>query len=258
MTWSRRALGRLVPTVVAFGLLFGLWQAIVEWRDIKRLVLPPPSAVVADLWRQPGYWWHHAWVTGQEALIGFVLALVVALLLAVAIVHSRLAERALLPVLTMIQVTPIIALAVPLFILFRSFGLGPKIVMSALVTFIPFTVNAMAGLRSVDPDTLEVLRSVDASRWEILVRLRLPHALPYLFAAARVCVGLALIGALVAEWSGSSEGLGYVMVTGQRQFATTAVWAAVFVLTTMGLVGTAVISTAERRLMRWRPTNTVR
>lgn len=258
MNRSRRVAGRALPTLVAFGLLFGLWEAVVAVRDIKRLVLPPPSAIVADILESPGYWWHHAWVTGQEALAGFALALVVALLLAVAIVHSRLAERALLPVLTMVQVTPIIALAVPLFILFRSYGLGPKIVMSALVTFIPFTVNAIAGLRSIDPDTLEVLRSVDASPREVLVRLRLPHALPYLFAAARVCVGLSLIGALVAEWSGSSEGLGYVMVTGQRQFATTAVWAAVFVLTAMGLVGTTLVGFAEHRLLRWHPTTAPR
>jgi NitT/TauT family transport system permease protein len=251
---SRRVAGHLLPTVIAFGLLFGLWEAAVAVWDVKRLVLPPPSAIVADIWRNPGYWVHHAWVTGQEAVAGFVLALAVSLVLAVAIVHSRLAERALLPVLTMVQVTPIIALAVPLFILFRSFGLGPKIVMSALVVFIPFTVNAIAGLRAIDPDTLEVLRSVDASRREVLLRLRLPHALPYLFAAARVCIGLALIGALVAEWSGSSEGLGYVMVTGQRQFATTAVWAAVFVLTAMGLVGVALVGWAERRLLRWHPT----
>ena len=258
MNRSRRLVGRVVPTLFAFAVLFGLWELLVSWRRIKPLVLPPPSAIVEDLWRNPGYWYHHAWVTGQEAMIGFVLALVVALVLAVAIVQSKLAERALLPVLTMVQVTPIIALAVPLFILFRSFGLGPKVVMSALVTFIPFTVNAVAGLRSVDADTLEVLRSVDASPHEILLRLRLPSALPYLFAAARVCVGLSLIGALVAEWSGSSEGLGYVMVSGQRQFATTAVWGAVFVLTAMGLLGTAAVSLGERRLMRWRPATSSR
>lgn len=244
---------RKLPTVAAFAVLFGAWEALVRVRNIRRLILPAPSAIVGALVDDPGYWLGHAWVTGLEALLGFVVALAVALALAVAMIRWSVAERALLPVLTMIQVTPIIALAVPLFILFRSFGLVPKVVMAALVTLIPFTANALTGLRSVDPDTLEVLRAVDASPGEVLVKLRLPHALPYLFTAARICVGLSLIGALVAEWSGSAEGLGYVMVRAQDTSTTAAVWAAVAILTVMGLLGTALVGVAERRLLRWHP-----
>jgi NitT/TauT family transport system permease protein len=245
--------GDLLPTALAFGALFGSWELVVRLVGVRALILPAPSAIVREVARAPGYWFGHAVVTGTEALLGFALALVVALSLAVAMVHSRFAERALLPLLTMVQVTPIIALAVPLFMLFTGFGLAPKVVMATLVTFIPFTANALTGLRAVERDTLEVFRSVDASRWEVLVRLRLPHALPYLLTAARVCVGLSLIGALVAEWVGSSEGLGYVMVTAQSRFATPAVWAAVAVLTAMGLLGTAVVGALERRLLRWHP-----
>ncbi|MDH4145337.1 MAG: ABC transporter permease [Acidimicrobiia bacterium] len=249
---SRRA-AHLLPALVGFVVLFGAWEAIVRIFDIRKLILPAPSAVWADLARAPGYWWHHAWVTGLEALLGFFAALVLALGLAVAMVHSRLAERVILPVLTMIQVTPLIALAVPLFILFRGFGLAPKVVMATLVTFVPFTANALTGLRAVDADALEVLRAVHASRLEVLLKLRIPHALPYLFAAARVGVGLALIGALVAEWSGSAAGLGYVMIAAKNNFAASAVWAAVAVLTALGLVATWLLTLLEGRLLRWHP-----
>ena len=113
--------------------------------------------------------------------------------------------------------------------------------------------SAVAGLRAVEPDPLEVLRSVDASDREILVRLRIPAALPYLAAATRVCVGLALIGAMVAEWQGSSEGLGYAFTRAQRALATERMWAAVVVLATMGVIGVTVVGVLERRLLRWRP-----
>jgi NitT/TauT family transport system permease protein len=247
--------GRVGPPLVAFALLLGAWEAFVRIRHIRQFLLPAPTAVARDLWHHPDAWWHDAIVTGKEAVTGFVVAFAVALFLAVLIVHVRALERALLPVITMVQVTPIIALAPPL-VVWLGFGLAPKVVMAVLITFIPFTINAVRGLRSIDPDTLEVLRSVNASSWEIFVRLRLPHALPYLLTAARVCVGLSLIGALVAEWSGSSEGLGYAMIRAQRNLDATRVWAAVFVLTVMGLLGTLAVGAAERRLLRWHPSAT--
>lgn len=244
--------GRIGPPLVAFALLLGAWEAFVRLRGVRRFLLPAPSAVARELWDNRGAWWDDAVVTGREAVVGFLVALVLALVLAIAIVHVRPLERALLPVITMVQVTPIIALAPPL-VVWLGFGLSPKVVMAALITFVPLTINAIRGLRSVDPDSLELLRSVDASRAEVFTKLRLPHALPYLLTAARVSVGLALIGALVAEWSGSSEGLGYTMIRAQRNLDATKVWAAVFVLTSMGLVGTFVVTLAERRLLRWHP-----
>ena len=213
--------------------------------------------MLQELADHPGVWWHDALVTGKEALLGFVVAFMVALVLAVLMVHVRPLERALLPVITMVQVTPIIALAPPL-VVWLGFGLTPKVLMAALITFIPFTINAITGLRAVDPDSLEVMRSVDASRREVFTKLRLPHALPYLLAAARVCVGLALIGALVAEWSGSSEGLGYTMVRAQRNLDAAKVWAAVVVLTLLGLLGTLLVAFAERRMLRWHPSTSRR
>ena len=249
---GQRLASSVAPPLVAFAVLVVAWELFVQLGHVRAFLLPAPSDVLQELADHPGVWWHDALVTGKEALLGFVVAFLVALVLAVLMVHVRPLERALLPVVTMVQVTPIIALAPPL-VVWLGFGLTPKVVMAALITFIPFTINAITGLRAVDPDSLEVMRSVDASRREVFTKLRLPHALPYLLAAARVCVGLALIGALVAEWSGSSEGLGYTMVRAQRNLDAAKVWAAVVVLTLLGLLGTLLVTFAERRMLRWHP-----
>jgi len=125
------------------------------------------------------------------------------------------------------------------------------VVMAALITFVPLVVNLTTGLGSVEPASEEVLRSVAATRGDVFRKLRVPHALPYLFAALRVCVGLALIGALVAEWFGSTEGLGRTMTQARNSLAITELWAAVAVLMLMGIVGTAAVRVVERRALRW-------
>lgn len=247
--WVRGAVG---PPLLAFTVLLGSWEALVRWRDVSRLVLPPPSAIAGAIVSDWQGWLASAWVTAQEAFVGFALALVIALVLAVAATAAETVERAVLPVVSVVQLVPVVALA-PALVIGLGFGMTPRVLVAALITFAPLTVNAIVGLQAVDPDALEVLRSVNASRAEILVRLRIPHALPYLAAATRVCVGLSLIGAMVAEWQGSSEGLGYAFTRSQRALATDRMWAAVTVLALMGVAGTAVVGWLERRLLRWRP-----
>ena len=249
---TRRRTANVVPPLVAFAVLLGSWELIVRGFSIKKLVLPAPSAIAKAIGEDPSGWLYAAWVTGQEALFGFLIALVVSLVLAVAATAAPSIERAVLPVVTVVQLVPVVALA-PALVIGLGFGQTPRVLVAALITFAPLTVNAIAGLQAVEPDALEVMRSVDASSWEVLIKLRLPHALPYLSAATRVCVGLALIGAMVAEWQGSSEGLGYVFTRAQRSLATERMWASVFVLAIMGVVTLGGIGLLERRLLRWRP-----
>lgn len=249
----RRLGGAVLPPAIAFAVLIGTWELLVRALDVKPLVLPAPSAIAAAVNRDWGGWLAAAWVTGQEAFGGFLVALVVALVLAVAATAAPAVERAVLPVVTVVQLIPVVALA-PALVIGLGFDLRPRILVAALITFAPLTVNTIAGLQSVEPEALEVMRSVNASEWEILVKLRLPQALPYLAAATRVCVGLALIGAMVAEWQGSSEGLGYVFTRAQRSLATDRMWASVFMLALMGVLGLVAIGFLERRLLRWRPT----
>ncbi|MGY6502104.1 MAG: ABC transporter permease [Acidimicrobiales bacterium] len=249
---TRRTLAGLLPPVVSFAVIFGGWEWFVRSRGLNEIILPAPSAIVAELWAEPGRWWDDAVVTGSEAALGLLVATVVAIALAIAISHSVVMDRALTPVITMVQVTPVIALATPLTI-WLGFGLAPKVVLAALITFVPMAINATTGFRAIDPTTHELLRSVAASRAEVFWHLRVPHALPYIFSALRVCVGLALIGALVAEWFGSTEGLGRTMTQARNSLAYTKLWAAVAVLTLMGIAGTTVVRVVERSVLRWHP-----
>ena len=241
-----------VAPLLAFAGLLGTWEVAVRAFRIKELILPAPSAIAAAVGEDWRGWMAAAWVTGQEAFLGFLIALAVALVLAVAATASPALERAMLPVVTVVQLVPVVALA-PALVIGLGFGQTPRVLVAALITFAPLTLNAIVGLQAVEADALEVMRSVDASSWEILVKLRLPHALPFLAAATRVCVGLALIGAMVAEWQGSSEGLGYAFTRAQRSLATDRMWASVFVLAIMGVITLGGIGILERRLLRWRP-----
>ena len=156
-------------------------------RQVSEYLLPAPSAVLAALAGEPGRYAAAASETAAAAAGGLVIATGVAGLLAVAMAHSRAVERALYPPALLLKLTPIVAVY-PLFTIWFGFGLWPKMLVAALITFFPTLVNAVVGLRSVDPAALDLLRSVDASPSQILVRLRIPSALPYLFAALRISV----------------------------------------------------------------------
>ena len=160
------------------------WEAYVRVFDLGPLTLARPSHVFAHIIDNPGFYWRNGIVTFREAAIGFLLAFVAALVVATAMAHSRFVERAGLPVIVMVQSTPI-AVLVPVFLLWFGFSPWPKILTAALFAWIPFVANALTGLRAIDPDTHELLCSTDASSWEIFWRLRMPHALPYLFSAAQ-------------------------------------------------------------------------
>ena len=165
--------------------------------------------------------------------------------------HSRFIERATMPVIVLIQSTPVAVLA-PVFLLWFGFSPVPKILVAALFAFIPFVANALTGLRSVDRDTLELMRSVNASRREILWHLRLPHALPGLFAAARICVSLALVGAVIGElYGGSTRGLGYQARIAQSRSLVDQLWGSVLSLALIGIVLTLMVMAVERRALRW-------
>ena len=167
--------------------------------DIPQFELPAPSAILRHIASDPEFYITNARVTLWEAFLGFWLGLFGALAVATVMAHSRFVEQAVTPLAVLVQVTPLIAYA-PALVIWLGFGLKPILVGTALVCFVPFLFNAVVGFRSIDPATHELLRSVDASKREVFVRLRVPHALPYLFSAARIAVGLALIGAVLTEF----------------------------------------------------------
>jgi NitT/TauT family transport system permease protein len=233
--------------------LFGLWEGYVRLAGVRPLLLPPPSRVLRHLVTNAGFYADNAATTMFEAGTGLVIALVAALAVASAMVHWPLVERASWPLIVLLQSTPVVVLA-PVFIVWFGFGPWPKILVAMLFTFVPFVSNAFTGLRSIDPDAHRLLRSVDASRLQVFLMLRLPTALPALFAAARYCVSLALVGAVVGElYTGSSRGLGYQTAIAQSRALIDQLWASIFTLAAIGVVATLTTIALEHRVLRWHP-----
>jgi NitT/TauT family transport system permease protein len=232
--------------------LLGAWQALVDAEHVKTYVLPAPSEIFVELGRQPHTYLANAWTTVETAVLGFLVAFAVSAAMAVAMVQSRFVERLLSPAITLLQAIPVVVVAAPL-VIWLGFGAAPQVVEAALITFVPLARNAVAGLGSVDPGALELMASVDATRRQVLWRLRVPHSLPYLVAATKVSAGLALIGATVVEYVGpSNAGLGFLISERAGSLDTPAVWAAVFVLTALGILAVGLVTLAGDRMLAGR------
>ncbi len=236
--------------LLALAVLIAVWEAWVRLREVREYLLPAPSAVGAALVDDPGRYASAAAETAAAAAGGLVIATAGAMVLAIAMAHSRAVERALYPPALLLKLTPIVAVY-PLFTIWFGFGLWPKMLVAALITFFPTLVNAVVGLRSVDPAALDLLRSLDASPRQVLVRLRFPSALPYLFAALRISVPLALIGAVVAEFLSGDGGMGQLILIANGDLDTPTLFAAVFVLVALGVLLTGVLAYSERRVLFW-------
>ena len=247
--------GRILRTILApvIGVVtfLGLWQLLVWVFDIPEYLLPAPSQIFRHIFSDLGFYASNARITLWEASLGFLIALALAVAAATVLAHNRFVEQASLPLVVLIQVTPIIAYA-PAIVIWLGFGLKPILVITALVCFVPFLVNAVTGFRSIDPATHELMRSVSASRREVFFRLRVPHALPYLFSAGRIAVGLALIGAVLGEFfAGVTGGLGYAVKVAQARSLTLQLWGSIYVLGFLGAVAVILVSALERLVLRW-------
>lgn len=245
-TWLASAL----PVALVLLVVIGGWQAYVSVRDVPEYLMPGPGAVLLRLLESPRYFYGEGLVTLGEALAGLALGGGLALLLGALLAHSRPLERGVLPLAIALKVTPIVAVA-PLFTIWFGFGTLPKVLIAALISFFPVLINAITGFRAVNPGALDVLRSVAASPWTVFWTLRLPSSLPYLFAALKVGVTLSLIGAMVAEWSGSGRGLGRVILLAHSNLDMPTLFAGILTLATLGIGLTVILSLIERRLLFW-------
>lgn len=252
------------PPLVAIALMIVAWEAVVRAFSIPVYLLPAPSVVFGTLltllgagWQEPLYVGgapsgviRDASITVAEALLGLAIGTFLGLGLGVLMAHSRFAEQSIYPVVSAIRATPIIAIA-PIFIIWFGFGIAPKAAVAALATFFPMMVNAITGMRSIDPTTLEFFQSVRASTREIFWHLRVPNTLPYFFAALRLSVSLALIGAMVGELVGSREGLGHFITQTAIQLLMPQVFSGVIVLAVIGIALTELVSVLQTRLLYW-------
>jgi NitT/TauT family transport system permease protein/putative hydroxymethylpyrimidine transport system permease protein len=247
----------LLPLGVVVALL-GLWELAAQWDwiadalKIKPFLIPAPSEIAQSLWDDRALLAEDAWVTAQEVLLGFALALVVGFGFAIALHLSDTLRRAFYPLLVASQTVPVIAIA-PILVVWLGFGIGPKLAIIALVCFFPITVNTLDGLRSVDPELPRMMRTLDARRSQILRRVEIPSALPFLLSGAKIAAVISVIGAVFGEWSGADQGLGHLILIAQGQLQTARVFAAVVVLSTLALILFGGLALIERRLAWWEP-----
>jgi putative hydroxymethylpyrimidine transport system permease protein len=226
------------------------WDLISNALNIQDFLVPAPSDIGSSLWDDRSLLLSNGWVTLKEVLLGFLIAAVVGVGFAVLIHLSETARRAIYPLLIGSQTIPIVVLA-PILVVWFGFGLTPKLVIVALICFFPITVNTLDGLRSVDPDLTKMMRALGAGRLQRLWRAEIPTALPYTFSGARVAITVSVIGAVFAEYVGSSEGLGHLINQAQAQLLTARSFAAVVVLSAMALGLFALITLVERRVVTW-------
>jgi NitT/TauT family transport system permease protein len=256
--WARRPLSRGVLTLGVFVAVTAVVEVVVRLLHVEPFVFPPPSAVLAELVNEPRLFADNALVTVYEAFAGLALGAAMALIFAAAALHSRMLDRVLTPLVVVTQTVPVIALA-PLLVLWFGYGALPRVIICALIAFFPMAVTALQGFRATDPQLLLLLRSVGARRWDVFWRVRVPAAAPFLAAGLRAGATLSLVGAVVAEWTGTDRGLGYLVLSANARLATSQAFAAVFTITVLGLAAYGVVVILERKLCWWNlPDETTR
>jgi NitT/TauT family transport system permease protein len=241
---------RLPPILAGVGLI-ALWQGIISGFGIPTYIAPAPLEVLQTFWQQAAILGRNLLPTLMESLAGFVFGNLVAILIAIAFVHSRLAQQAFFPIAVFINTIPILAIA-PILVLIFGNGYTPKIVIAALICFFPTLVNMVRGLQAVSPATLDLMRILSASKSEIFWKIRLPSSLPFLFAALKIASTTCVIGAIVGEWIGSDFGLGALIIEATYNFRSPLLFATVFVCAGLAVSLFALMSYAERRLITWK------
>lgn len=245
-----RTLLRPLPSLAIAFVLLAAWQLYADAGHVGDDVLPAPTRVVSEGWANRTDLWDNALPTLRATLLGFGVSLVVGFLLSVVIDASIHVRRALLPLLVTTQTLPLIAIA-PLVVIWFGFGLAPKVLLVAFVTFFPITVSFVEGYAAADRDADTLLRSMGAGRWRIFRTLRLPTALPFFFAGLRIAITYAVVAAIFAEYAGAEEGLGIYMQNAKNSFRTDLVLAAVAVSAALTLALFALTYLVERFALPW-------
>ena len=244
--WMRRRVGALL----VFAALFLLWEFAVHLFGIKEYLLPPPSKVWTEFLKRYTIVMPSAWVTLQEIVAGYLLAIVVSIPLALAVAYSRFMEQAVYPVIVFLQIIPKIAIA-PLFIIWFGFGFTPKLLLVFLLSFFPIVVSSLAGFKSADRDVMDFARTTGASSCRLFFKIRLPQALPQIFTGLKVGAALAATAAVVAEFVASDKGLGYLLLQYNGNIDTPMVFATIVLLSLLGLAVYYVVEIIERLAIPW-------
>jgi NitT/TauT family transport system permease protein len=247
---------RLTPLAGVLVFL-AIWEVVVRILKVPPYLLPPPSEIVRVFVDEFAKIAFHGWVTLYEMLLGYALAVAIAIPLAIAITSSERFDRFTMPTLLFFQVVPKVAIA-PLFLVWFGVGALPKVLVAFLISFFPIVIDAAVGLRSMSAEMRDLARSMGASRMQVFAQFRLPTSLPYLFSGLKVAATLAVAGAVVGEFVGADKGLGYLLLVTNSNLETALMFATLFALTFIGLMFFYAVEFLEALLIPWHVTHRVR
>jgi len=245
-------LKRIGPPTIALILFVLGWELAVRLLSFSPLILPGPYVVLCVLWGRMGYLVTHAGITLGESVSGFLLGGTVAILLAVIFQFSDRLERALYPYVIAFKAIPLVALA-PLVTVWCGTGIFSKVVLASVISFFPVLVNAVVGMQSLAIESLDLMTTWSASQWQVLIKLRIPNALPSIFAGMKISATFAVIGSVVAEFVGSQSGIGYVIKSSSYYLDTDLTFAAIIVSALIGLLFFGAVVLLERMVVFWHP-----
>lgn len=257
--WTR---GRILPIVLpllTLAVFVIVWDRVIVMLGVTPEVMPRPGAALDDLLHglSTGVYVTHTLVTLEEVIYGFVIGTLGGFAVGVLVAEFRYVRMALYPFLIVLQITPKVAIA-PLFIIWLGYGISSKVAIAASISFFPVIINTVAGLRAADAELLEMMRAFCATRWQVFHRVKLKLALPYIFAGLNVAMALAVIGAIVAEFVGSTQGLGYLILQANFKLDTAQVFAVLVLLAVLGIALSALLSFVSRRALFWHDSERVR
>jgi NitT/TauT family transport system permease protein len=246
--WTRSERGR---DMLLLGVcLVVIWEAAVRIIGIRVFLLPAPSKILGDFVHSPGYFLHETAFTVLTTMSGFLIALVLGVASAIGIVYSRFLDRTLYTLLVALNAVPKVALA-PLFVIWLGTESAPKVAIAMLIAIFPILIDTVHGLKSIDPEMVNMAKANQATAIRLLLKIRLPNALPSIFSGMKVGISLALVGAIVGEFVAGSTGLGHVILVAQGNFDTTRVFVALVLLGILGTLLFNLIEWIERWALPW-------
>jgi NitT/TauT family transport system permease protein len=237
-------------TTLSIAATLALWELLVRLSGMPAFILPAPSAIFLEaLTRWPLYL-YNSWITFYEMVVGFLLAGAIGVFLAVAIVYSRVVRNMIYPQIVVLQIVPKVAIA-PLLLIWAGYGITSKVLLALLVSFFPIVVNMVTGLLEIEEELLDLCRILQSGRWQEFSKVRLPNALPYLFSSLKVASTLSVIGAVIGEFVGGSEGLGHLIIIANTELRTSMAFVSLFALSILGFLLYGLVVLAERVFMPW-------
>ena len=246
-----RLVRRLMPLAGAAALL-AVWWALIAVFDVKPFIAPAPQVVAATLVAKAPVLWANLVPTAMEAVCGFLIGNLVAIAVATLFVHRKWVELAFFPMVVLLNSVPVVAKA-PILVLLLGNGMAPKIAIAAVICFFPTLVNMVRGLEAVNPQSMELMHVLSATRREVFWRLRVPTSVPYLFSALKIAASTATVGAIVGEWVGSQEGIGALIIQATYNFDSALLYATVVTGSVFSVAFFLLIRLLERLCVRWAP-----